>query len=590
MTKRLTSLMLALIMLLSLLLTSCSGSSTPKETGDNIGEDVQRKNLVLTIYAITDDKTTEEALAAVEEKISNYCVAKYKTAIDLRFYKESEYKAKLQDMYDKFALQDEEAKKAAEEEKARKKSEAAYKATLTPEERTKYEQEQRMKAKKEAEEAEKKAKEEAALIAQGKDKAVVKEVQMDILYIMDKDMYYDFVDNDKLADIKSYLNGRYKSIQDYVYPSFITAATVGTGIFGVPNNHGISTNETYMIINTALANKYQVDLNAIRSITDLSAAFEQVKAGEPNVTPIFGDFDPEGVVFYDEIDSGRALCVYTDNLRGAKFNPLAATSMSINPQTSVPLLDYFNLKRDYNTKGYLSTTNENFFLSIQELTPAQRAEWQAKGYSTVLYKGADFNTTAALENGLFAISKRCTEPERAMEILQLMTTDSTLRDMFAFGVEDVNYIRRADKDGVVTIIDDSYSMDFFKSGNALIGSVPDTMDENYVAEAKQKNLNSFMNPFLGFRYDWNKDTNEKWVKLMAAWKAYLDPLYASLSAGTVEDVKKAMTDANTAMFYNARKQFEHTSKDFMADCTIHADYKTYVSKLVTLDTLLHFEE
>ena len=136
MTKRLISLMLAMVMLLSLCMTACS-SETPSETAEGeegVAVETQRKNLALTIYAITDGKTTDEGLAIVEEKISNYCVAKYKTAIDLRFFTEEEYQAGLNDMYDKFAAKEAEQKKAEQEAAAIVASQNAYKATLSKEE------------------------------------------------------------------------------------------------------------------------------------------------------------------------------------------------------------------------------------------------------------------------------------------------------------------------------------------------------------------------------------------------------------------------------------------------------------------------
>ena len=127
MSKRLISLLLAVVMLCSLCLTACSNSSD--EEDEKKTDETLRQNVVLTIYAVTADSTTEEGLAAVEEKINNYCVAKYKTGIDLRFYKASEYQNALNDMYDKFAALDEEeaiAARAAAEASASKKAYLSY--------------------------------------------------------------------------------------------------------------------------------------------------------------------------------------------------------------------------------------------------------------------------------------------------------------------------------------------------------------------------------------------------------------------------------------------------------------------------------
>ncbi|MBR5295873.1 MAG: hypothetical protein IKU24_04710, partial [Clostridia bacterium] len=531
MTKRLISLMLALIMLLSLCMTSCANTSEEDEENET-EEEVQRPNLALTIYAIMDEKTTKEGLEKVEEKISNYCVAKYKTAIDLRFFTEEEYQAGLDAMYDKFAAEAAEKLKAEQEAAAAAKSEAEYKATLTPEERIEYDQKKRLEAKKAEEEAKKKAEEEAELIEQGKDVAVVKDVQMDIIYIPDMDSYKSYIEQEQLLGLNEYLNTTQKKIKNYIYPAYLTAASVNSSVYGIPNNAPIATNETYFVVNTALSEKYGVDFDKVRSINDLEEVFAKVKAGEQGVTPIYGDFDPEGLVFYNGVDMGRTTCVFADNLLGGT-TALTNTNATFNPNsTQSAFINYCATKAEYRKSGYLSDTNQNFFLSVQELTEEERMDWEKKGYTTVLYKGAPFTTEAALNNGLFGISSHCEYPERAAEILELIVTDTEFHNLFAFGIEEENYIVNADNKNVITVVDDSYSMDFYKTGNTFIGYIPDTMDVDYIEKGREKNLNAYISPFFGFEFDWTATTEEKWLTAFAEWKAYVDPLYEKLSYGT----------------------------------------------------------
>lgn len=589
MTKRLISLLLALVMLLSLCMTSCAGGEEEEATGE-AEEEVQRKNIALTIYAITDEKTTPEGLAAVEEKISNYCVAKYKTAIDLRFVTEEEYQKSLDDMYVKFDELEAEAKRLEAEQKKKAKEEAAYKATLSPEEKKKYEQEKRMEKKRQEEEAKKKAEEEAELIEQGKDVAVLKDVQMDIIYVPGATEYYQYIKDGALLDLTAHLNGVYKNIKDYVFPSFMTAATVDGMIYGVPNNQGITTNETYFVVNKALAEKYNVDWTKVRSITDLESVFAQVRAND-GVPVIAGDFDPEGLVFCDDmIDMAGTSCVFYDTLLGGRYNTDNAYS-AYNPKSAygTAMVDYCELKYKYRSAGYLSDAQSNFFLSVKELSEAEKKEWQDKGYLTVLYKGAEFTTEAALDCGLFGISKYCEAPERAMEIIQLLTTDPDFRNLFAFGVEDVNYIKTAGEENVITIVDDSYSMDFFKSGNALIGYVPDAMGADALEKAKTKNLNSRLDPFLGFRYDWTDATNKKFVEAFPKWKEGIQDRVAKLHYGTA-DYMAILTELYDELYNNPEGKYETTFKSFQNDCTFRGLYKSYTSKLVALDQTLHIED
>lgn len=590
MTKRLTALLLALICILSLFLSSCSSEKEEGEEGADVAEEeVQRQNLALTLYAIVDEKTTEEGLKAVEEKISNYCVAKYKTAIDLRFFTEEEYQAALNAQYDQFAAAEAEKLKAEQEAAAAAKSEAAYKATLTPDERIKFEQKKRQEAKKKAEEEEKKKQEQAELIEQGKDKAVIKDVQMDILFVPGMEEYYSWIDQGLLIDLSTYLNNERKKIKDFVFPSFMTAATVENAVYGIPNNAGIASNETFLLVNTALANKYGLDVSTIHSIKDLEGTLAKVAAGEAGIAPLAGDFDPEGLVFYDGIDMGHTTCAFTDTQLGGTFSATTSNA-ALNPgsSASTAFLDYCALKADWRAKGYLSDNTSYFFASVQKLTEEEKMAWEEKGYTAHLYRGADFSTKAALSGGLFGISSHCEYPDRAMEIVELLATDSTLRNLLAFGIEETNYVVDGENKNVIHIINGNYSMDFFRSGNTLLGYVPDTMDPDYVAKSKEKNLNSVINPFLGFRYDWNNTDDEKWVKAISEWKAYIDPIYAQLSYGTTNYLA-LMTEAYNNLRNDPNGMFTGTYAAWQTECLFRNNYKTYTEKLTKLQAELVIE-
>ncbi len=595
MTKRLISLVLALIMVLSMCMTACSSGENAEEgEADVEEEDVQRKNLALTIYAITDEKTTEAGLARVEEKISYYTQAKFKTVVDLRFVTADKYQASLESMYDKFAAEEAEKKKQEEEAKISASIEASKKAQMTKEERQKYEQQKRLEAKEAQEKAEQAAKEEAELIASGKDVATVKDVQMDIIYIPGMEEYYDYVEQGLIVELSSHLSGKFKNINDYVYPSYMTAASIDGVVYGIPNNQAISTNETFLVVNKALAEKYNVDFTNVKSVTDLNGVYEQIKANEAGVTPIYGDFEPEGLTYYQDSVVGmmaHTTCAFSDTFPGGRYTA-ANTYSALKPDStqSSAILDYCAAKNYYRKNGIISDTNQNFFLSVQELTEAERKEWEQKGYMTVLYKGADFNTEAALNSGLFGISKYCKEPERAMEIIQLMTTDSGMRNLLAFGVEEEHYIVDAGHDNVITIIDDSYSMDFTKTGNALIGYVPDTMDPDYVEKAKEKNLNSHLNPFLGFRYDWKTADNAKWVSLAKEWEAFVEPIYAQLRAGELDNYEEVLQTTYQAIYANEDGKFTDSYLNWQTECSFRDTYKTYTKTLQSLSDFLHVEE
>ncbi len=168
-----------------------------------------------------------------------------------------------------------------------------------------------------------------------------------------------------------------------------------------------------------------------------------------------------------------------------------------------------------------------------------------------------------------------------MEIITLLSTDAELHNLLTFGIEEVHYIVNADNENVITVVDDSYAMDFYKTGNSLLGYVTEGMDPDYAAKAKAKNLNSFVSPFLGYRYDWNTEENEKYMKGYEEWKAYLDPIYAQLSYGTPE-WRTILTEAYQNLRYNENKMFSVDYGEWQNTCTFRGGYGAFAEKAKAL--------
>ena len=593
MTKRLLSLLLATVLVLSLVLTACS-SSEEDEVDDDLSTDL-RNNIAITIYGITEDDTTKEAIALVEEKISNYCFAKMKTKIDLRLYKESDYQAALDAMYDKFNEQDEAKRVAAEAAASASKSLRAYKKTLTPEELAAYEKSEREAAREKEKEAKKALAEQQALIRAGRDEAVLNDVQMDILYIPSAEDYYAWVEEELLVELSEQFRTTLNQVYTFEYPAFLTAANVDGGVYGIPNNKAITTDYTYIVANTELAEKYEVDWDKVHSIRDLEPVFEAIKANEPGVTPILGDFDPENVEFLELpglTDFGHTLAIYADQLLGANFAAINARDGTIIPNyckswnitsnaNSFFYKDYAELKWQWRSKGYLADAGD-YFVTILEMTDEEAEAKREEGLTVVPYKGAKFTTADALSGGLYGISVRSAHKlERVAEVLDLFVTDPEFRNLFAFGVEGVHYVKDAEYPNVITVIDDSYSMDFFRTGNTFIGYIPDTMDPDYVEKGIQKNVDSRIDPSLGFRFDWDDPDNKKdtWFEIFNEW-----------SEGTKEGFEKIMYGVeNYEEIFTELSALCSNYTDMTNSCNFRTAFGSNYTRLLALDTRLHPE-
>ena len=98
MKKKIAALLLLLVMICGAVLTSCNNST------EIIEDEQTRRALTITLYCITDEKTTPEAIQKVEDAINQITKKRYSTQIKLRFYKESEYDTVIDNLVDETAI------------------------------------------------------------------------------------------------------------------------------------------------------------------------------------------------------------------------------------------------------------------------------------------------------------------------------------------------------------------------------------------------------------------------------------------------------------------------------------------------------
>ena len=87
MKKRFLGLFLALTCLLLPILTSCGD--------DEYETTLKVKPMTITLYGITGESTTDEAVLAVQDALNQYTEGNLNTRVLLRFFTEDEYYAEL---------------------------------------------------------------------------------------------------------------------------------------------------------------------------------------------------------------------------------------------------------------------------------------------------------------------------------------------------------------------------------------------------------------------------------------------------------------------------------------------------------------
>lgn len=483
--------------------TSCSQEE--EMTADTQNTVSIRKPVTLTIYGVTNSSTTPEAIKMVEQKLSHLAETEYSTSLVLKLYTEEEYNQVLDQKYeqiqhgidvDEFCQQAKKTREKIDKKRTRLLSEQEV------EEKTASE----AAAKKQKEEQElKKAQELEKAIAEGTATyEAVGENQVDIVFISDYQRYIDSINaqpKSTVVALDEYLSLESKILTDYIHPTLLSASKIGGRTYALPVNKAIESEATYYLFDKQLLEKYPfteegADINKLDFTRYIQPFLEAVSINEPGVIPLLSI--PDDIQNFDFYNNQVGHPIGVVNPEYGKFAP----TNCVNSYNQKYVTDFLNTISDFRTIGYVpdkntDVTGKRFAVDIRKGTQADVAEWEAQGYVVTVYKKARATTENTM-GAMYAISRYSKYPDRCMEVLEMLYTNSEFKNLFTFGIEGTHY--EVNPDGkTVKHLNDQYSMDFMKSGNTFIGLLDEGMDVNYVANAVKKNDGIERHAFLAFQ-------------------------------------------------------------------------------------------
>ena len=185
MKKRLFCLFLCFLMVLSLVMTSCS-NKTDEDAENEITSTASEAAVSLSMWVVSDEKIPADRIAKVTEAINAITKSKFKTQLVINYLTTEEYKTVLADTIQKY----EESRKnqgAVVETETSKKDEAVTDETMTNE----------------------------------LGMSVIKypellQNQVDIVYVAGEEMYIDFINKGWLAELDTELSSSSKKISEYI--------------------------------------------------------------------------------------------------------------------------------------------------------------------------------------------------------------------------------------------------------------------------------------------------------------------------------------------------------------------------------------
>ena len=288
-----------------------------------------------------------------------------------------------------------------------------------------------------------------------------------------------------------------------VIPEYAWEATQVDGkIYAVPNQQTF-TQTLGVLFRKDLVDKYNFDINSVKTMKDLEPYLELIKNNEKDYYPI-RQFKFEyllGDKYEAMVDLGSLVYLKRDG------------SNEVIALPDIPeLKEFVDLSHDWFNKGYLRPDIATVTSDSNEMYAGKYAVWgqtwkqgvveeeQAK-MPDVEIVGVNlqspYMTRFFATCTMYAVSATSENPEKAVKFLELLNTDKELYNLICWGVEGTHY-EKIDENRIKADSEGGYFYNqSWKFGNCFNSYLLDNQDEDVWERTLEENNTADRSPILG---------------------------------------------------------------------------------------------
>ena len=324
-----------------------------------------------------------------------------------------------------------------------------------------------------------------------------------------------------------------QDIPDVIHESYFEDARLDGQLYAVPTNRDRHTSYGFAY-NQTIADQYGLDLSGVESLDDLTPIFAQLKAAAPDVYP---SVPISRTTRYGVVDG-------LGDYRGVLM--LGDTDTVVNLFETPAFEEVIRRIYEWNQAGYLLDQTQDggssaFYLNSGKvlgclteghcLFSAQQSKLSQADVSYIALTPTYYNSDNASLLG-YAIPAASQYPEQAMELLNLLYTDTYAANLLMYGVEGIHYVRCAEDPSVLTYPEN-------RSPEHYTGSSPWQYCNQYAADrwegyapdiweqVESANLSAVRSPAVGFVFD-SSAVSRQQQRCMEVQNEYLPLLRAGI--------------------------------------------------------------
>lgn len=336
--------------------------------------------------------------------------------------------------------------------------------------------------------------------------------------IINSGEYFDILFTDSGNYTNDVLLGAYYDIKDlvktsapdlykYIPEDYWNAVTVNGGIYSVPT-YKDSSLTNYFVWDKAMITKYGIDETKYTTLESLTEPLTKIKEGEGSAS---FPMDRQGLSMVLSLYDGMGAEL---NPVGVRYNDESRTVVNILEQDDV--LKSLETLHSWYKSGIINADAPTI-----ETSPSYKAVSVAQGWpsaaittwgpnmgveATAVQSNETIVSNATVRGSLNAIYSGAKNPEKALELLQLINLDSYVRDSFYYGLEGDNFKYTAEKK--IEKLNTDWPMAGYTQGTFFtISPLADT-EFNQWDEVKVLNENAKPSVLLGFTMDVTSLQNE----------------------------------------------------------------------------------
>lgn len=323
----------------------------------------------------------------------------------------------------------------------------------------------------------------------------------DILFT-NSNTYNNDVKIGAFMDISELVKTASPKLYESIPADYWEACKVDGKIYAVPTYKDSSQTE-YVVWDKELMDSVGYDGSAMKDLSDLTAPLTAIKekTGEASFPQ-----NKSGATYltfmYDGMGAGLSAM-------GVRYDDKDAKVVSIFEQDDI--MGYLKLYHQWYQDGIINSDaatkpEANAYTPVsvaQGWSGAAITTWGPNmGVEAVAYQwGPTIVSNDTVRGSLNCISANCANPEKALALLELVNTDSYVRDLLYYGVEGDNWDYTSDAKTNVHKNNSEWNMAGYTQGSFFTVTPTDDFDFNQFDEVKELNEKASPSVLLGFSLD-----------------------------------------------------------------------------------------